>query len=251
MNRTVLLPTTPKRIVSLVPSQTQFLYHLGLDEQVVGITKFCIHPKEWRDKKTKIGGTKNISLEKIKALRPDLIIGNKEENRREDIEALEFLAPVWISDISSLPDALEMMLEVGKIVDKEAKANDIVLKIKQDFGSLKMNTPRKKVLYIIWNDPIISVGQNTFINDLLNRCGWENVIKLERYPELNLPHTLSPDWVFLSSEPFPFQEKHIANFKAHFPTAKIQLVDGEMFSWYGSKLLEAPRYFAELFAELK
>ena len=117
MNRTIRLGATPRRIVSLVPSQTELLYDLGLEERVVGITKFCIHPKEWYRSKVRIGGTKNVNFDKVKTLRPDLIIGNKEENFKEDIEALEEIAPVWMSDIFTLDDSLEMINQLGSVLN--------------------------------------------------------------------------------------------------------------------------------------
>ena len=123
MHRKIHLPRFPlRRIISLVPSQTELLYDLGLEEEVVGITKFCVHPPEWFQSKARVGGTKTIHFEKIKALQPDLIIGNKEENEREQIEALAECFPVWMSDIATLEDALDMMLRVGALVDRPEQA---------------------------------------------------------------------------------------------------------------------------------
>lgn len=235
--------SSPSRIISIVPSQTQFLHALGLEEEVVGITKFCLHPDEWFRNKPRVGGTKTVSIDKVKALNPDLIIGNKEENQKENIEELMEFAPVWMSDIFNLEDALEMMQKIGELVGREERANEIIDAIKIKFEQLKPASTKKKVLYTIWKEPIMVAGKNTFVDDMISRCGWENCVNTERYPEITLEDELSPDLVLLSSEPYPFKEKHFAEFQKRFPTAEIRLVDGEMFSWYGSKLLEAPEYF--------
>ena len=247
LNSTILLDSTPKRIVSLVPSQTEFLFDIGLDEEVVGITKFCIYPTHWLKSKTIVGGTKNIDIEKVKALKPDLIIGNKEENTKEDIEALREIAPVWMSDIFNLEDALEMMRSIGEIVGKLDETKQLVYDIKRQFDSSKPENSNLSVLYLIWRKPFIGVGKDTFIDDMLKRCGFINILANEsRYPMLDSMVDLNPDLVFLSSEPYPFKEKHIQELKEIFPKAEIRLVDGEMFSWYGSRLKESVEYFYEL-----
>lgn len=248
MNRRVEINYPPKRVVSIVPSQTEYLYALGLEDEVVGITKFCIHPKKWYKEKNRVGGTKNVNLEKVKALKPDLIIGNKEENDKENIKALEKIAPVWMSDIFTLKDAYHMMLSIGEITKTEIKAKTIINTIQQDFKAFSPQLFNKKFLYLIWQNPSIAVGQSTFINHILtdvfkmkNALGDE-----QRYPQLDRNPELNPEFVLLSSEPYPFKEKHIEEFQQKYPMAKVILVDGEFFSWYGSRLLEAPRYFIEL-----
>lgn len=255
MNRTIRLENVPRRIVSLVPSQTEFLFDLGLEEEVVGITKFCIHPESWFRSKTRIGGTKTVHIEKVKSLQPDLIIANKEENTQSDIEALENIAPVWISDIFTLEDSLQMMLEVGKICGKEEKSNQLTAEISASFreleSSLSSNQKRLKVLYLIWKDPYLAAAKNTFIDDMLARCGFENFLSEEtRYPEWVPDLMKAPDCIFLSSEPYPFKEKHIQELQEMYPDTNIILVDGEMFSWYGSRLRHAPAYFKNLIKDL-
>jgi ABC-type Fe3+-hydroxamate transport system substrate-binding protein len=251
MNTTIRLSGVPRRIVSLVPSQTELLFHLGLGDRVVGITKFCIHPIEWYNTKSRVGGTKDVDFEKVKSLNPDLIIGNKEENERSNIEDLKSIAPVWMSDIFTLEDALEMILKLGKLVGAEKKSIEISSKIQTNFEYFEVKkskfNKRPSVLYLIWKKPYIAVGKNTFIDNMLSRCGFENSITEERYPEINFETTNEPDFIFLSSEPYPFKENHISELQMVFPKAKISLVDGEMFSWYGSRLIEAPKYFESLF----
>lgn len=243
MNQTIRLSGIPRRIVSLVPSQTELLYSLGLGDRVVGITKFCIHPNEWYKSKKRVGGTKNIDLEKVRALEPDLIIGNKEENEKSNIEALSTIAPIWMSDIFNLEDALTMIQQIGEMVDESEKANQIIGKVTSDFEGLSLIKNQKTVLYLIWKNPYLTAGKDTFIDDMLSRCGFINFIKESRYPELRIETQNSPDYIFLSSEPYPFKEKHIIELQEIYPNAIIRLVDGEMFSWYGSRLLEAADYF--------
>ena len=248
MKREVLLPVFPLRIVSLVPSQTELLFELGLGERVVGITKFCIHPKEWLESKPRVGGTKYVDFEKIAALKPDLIIGNKEENSKEDIEALEKGYSVWMSDIYTFEDALEMIFEVSGFTNSEEKGIEILRAISKAKDALNEPIDLKKAVYFIWNEPYMVVGKNTFIDDMLYHAGYVNVVMENRYLELSIENlkALDPEVVLLSSEPFPFKKKHVEELKKHLPEAEIKIVDGEMFSWYGSKLAAAFPYFASL-----
>ena len=248
MKREVVLPVFPLRIVSLVPSQTELLFELGLGERVVGITKFCVHPKEWFDTKPRVGGTKRVDFEKITALKPDLIIGNKEENSKEDIEALEKDYPVWMSDIYTFEDALEMIFEVSGFTNSEEKGIEILKAISLAKGTFKEPIDLKKAVYFIWNDPYMVVGKNTFIDDMLYHAGYVNVVMANRYLELSIENlkSLAPEVILLSSEPFPFKEKHVEELKKHLPEVEIKIVNGEIFSWYGSKLIKAFPYFTSL-----
>lgn len=254
LSRTVSVPFPPQRIISLVPSQTELLFDLGLDEEIVGITKFCIHPADRFKIKTKIGGTKKLNLELIRSLKPDLIIGNKEENDQQQVEALMQDFPVWMSDISNLEEALKMMESVGEITGKADRAIEMTSLIRERFKELaRFNQDRSlRIAYMIWKDPLMAAGRETFINDVLERAGWLNAVEKSRYPELS-PSELeacSPDLVFLSSEPYPFKEKHLGEFREICPGAKVQIVDGEMFSWYGSRLLSVPAYLQTLSAQM-
>lgn len=252
MDRCVRLEKSPQRIISLVPSQTQLLHALGLEDRVVGITKFCIHPDDWFRNKPRVGGTKAVSFDKIKELNPDLILGNKEENERSDIEALEQEYPVWMSDIYNLEDALEMIRAIGELTGTDSKARELTELIQSNFFNLNSkisNLNCKTVAYFIWNDPGFCAGRNTFIDDMLQKCGLTNYFTEERYPQFKLGEEM-PDFVFLSSEPFPFKESHVQEFQKQFPDSKVVLVDGEMFSWYGSKLVDAPEYFTNLLEQL-
>ena len=236
-----------QRIISLVPSLTELLYDLGLDEEVVSITKFCVHPEIWFKTKTRIGGTKNIDIEKIQSLQPDLVIANKEENVKEQIEALQNFTKVYVSDVSNLGDAINMIDELGKLVNKKAKASLIIKEIERKFLQLQhINQPKIPAAYLIWREPYMTIGGDTFINDMMQYCGFENIFKDQlRYPETNVEelNKLSCKILLLSSEPFPFKQKHIDELQPLLQDTKIILVDGEMFSWYGSRLLLAADYF--------
>lgn len=250
MNQTVRLEEIPRRIVSLVPSQTELLYDLGLKDEVVGITKFCIYPEHWFHSKTRIGGTKQLNLERIESLKPDLIIGNKEENTQEDIEALKKIAQVWMSDIYNLDDAYNMISEIGEMVGKADIAKSLVSEIHVNFAHLPKAPFSKSVLYFIWQDPFYVAGKNTFIDAIITECGLQNYCTDDRYPEWKIDITKQPDYIFLSSEPFPFKEEHVKIMQKLFPKSKVFIVDGEMFSWYGSRLKLAPAYFKSLLNNL-
>lgn len=252
MNRKVRYNFPPQRIVSLVPSQTELLFDLDLQERIVGRTKFCIHPHDKLILTPKIGGTKKLDMKKIHLLQPDLIIGNKEENDRQQIELLKQDFPVWMSDICTLDDALDMIAGVGKITGTEDTSVNLCDKISIAFKGIKKVSNRMSVLYLIWKKPWMTVGKNTFIDDMLSKCGFENILMAERYPILSNEDisALTPEVILLSSEPYPFSEKHIPALQKLAPSAKIILVNGEFFSWYGSRLLYAPEYFNRLIKEL-
>lgn len=250
LGHTLEIPFPPTRIVSLVPSQTELLYALGLEAEVVGITKFCVHPSGWRKTKTIIGGTKKFNFEVIDQLKPDLIIGNKEENYKEGIEVLRQKYPVWMSDIITPEDAMSMMRSVGEITGKPAEAERLIDDIRSSFNGIKeFKAHEKKVLYLIWRKPWMGAATHTFIHEMLTLAGFENCLKdCERYPELSVADltALNPDLVFLSSEPYPFSERHVEEIQSLLPKAKILLVDGEMFSWYGSRMRHFARYVTTL-----
>jgi len=257
LGRVVRLNAIPGRIVSLVPSQTELLADLGLDEEVVGITKFCVHPDGWTNRKSIVGGTKDFKTTRIRELAPDLIIANKEENTKETLEELMDEFPVWVSDINNLDDALQMIDIVGRMTGRAERASVIESDIRSGFDQLRneveTGSNSKRVVYYIWKDPWLTAGSDTFIQDMLKRCGLVPVPDIPRYPELapgDLP-ALQTDIVILSSEPYPFNEKHHEAFKGIVPNQCIQIADGEFFSWYGSRLMHAPAYFSGLIRNLR
>jgi len=242
LGREVFISGKPLRIISLVPSITDFLHHLKLDKEVVGITKFCVHPHSWFTSKTRVGGTKKLNLDVITALKPDLIIGNKEENTEEDISFLSNQFPVWMSDVNSFNDAIEMIEKLGDVLYRINECQVLLDSILNSFKGIKNIGRHKSVLYFIWHEPNYVAGKSTYIGSIINTLGFVNHCKMDRYPDFDDLSVDSPDYVFLSSEPFPFTSRHIDYFKNKFPESKIVLVNGEMFSWYGSYMLKVPFY---------
>lgn len=248
IGREITISFPPKRIISVVPSQTELLFDLGLDEEVIGITRFCIHPHSKFTSTTKVGGTKKLNLHKIRELQPDLIIANKEENDQAQIEELMVEFPLWISDIQDLDDALDMINQIGVLVDKQLNAEALTAQIHSAFKSITLPAQSLRIVYFIWKGPYMIAGNHTFINSVINFAGWENAFQLDRYPEITAEDIAkaNPDIIFLSSEPYPFTEKHIEEFTRLCPDAKVILVDGELFSWYGSRLKHTANYLKEL-----
>jgi len=247
----------PRRIVSLVPSQTELLHYLGLEEETIAITKFCVHPATWFNNKTRIGGTKVIHIEKIKALDPDLIIANKEENVKEQVEMLAADFPVWVTDVNNLTDAYSMISDIGILTGKEKEARALVSAIKIKFDLLFQLSDINKIIsacYIIWKDPLMTVGADTFISNMLNVAGFKNAFgDMQRYPEISISQLKNSGCkiVLLSSEPYPFKQKHIDELQKELPGIKVIMVDGEMFSWYGSRLLLSADYLKDQFGDLE
>ncbi len=240
MGRTVKLPKSPQRIISLVPSLTELLHDLDLNERVVGITKFCIKPESWFRSKTRVGGTKSVDFEKIKALNPDLIIANKEENTKEEIEALSRDYNVWISDINSYHEALIAIQKIADLCNKTKAGENLVLQIERNRKTYTLPAPlNPKVIYLIWRKPYMAVGTATYIHNILTLLGYQNCFLKERYQTITIDQikALKPDTIFLSSEPYPFKTKDIEELKELLPNTECKLVDGELFSWYGSRLL--------------
>jgi ABC-type Fe3+-hydroxamate transport system substrate-binding protein len=254
LGRKISFHEHPKRIISIVPSQTELLYDLGLDEEVVGITKFCVHPETWFKTKTRVGGTKQLNLKTIEGINPDLIIANKEENTKEQIDELALNYRLWISDIRTLPDALQMINSVGEITNRGEKAKQMIAEIECNFEVLAVRkTKTLKTAYLIWRNPYMAAGGDSFINEMMKYCALENIFETTmRYPTITEDDLLKNncELLLLSSEPFPFKEKHVDELALRLPGIKIVLVDGEMFSWYGSRLLQAPAYFRQLQPEM-
>lgn len=235
------------KIISLVPSITETLFDFGLTtDEVIGITKFCIHPFDLVKNVEVIGGTKNLNIEKIRSLKPDLIIANKEENEKLQVEELMKDFKVWVTDIETLEDNQDFIFDLGTLLNKENLALDFNRKIASVFTDIKLSDS-KKVAYLIWKNPYMTVGSDTFINEVLVRSGFENLFKdRTRYPEISVEELKDADLIFLSSEPFPFQQKHIDELLLELPNKEMILVDGEAFSWFGTHLIKVGDYLKEL-----
>jgi ABC-type Fe3+-hydroxamate transport system substrate-binding protein len=249
--------STPRRIVSLVPSQTELLFDLGLEDQIVGITKFCVHPKHLLKNKKIVGGTKQVHFDKIKALQPDIIICNKEENTLEMVQELSAIAPVWVTNVVTIADNFQMITDFGLLFDTTAEAQALNQSIDlalADFTTFIATIPTQKAAYFIWKKPYMVAGSGTFINELLQLNQFDNFFGTQsRYPEIAVDAATrydAVDLVLLSSEPYPFKNDDLSEFTSFFPNAKIRLVDGEYFSWHGSRLLRAIPYFQKWQQEL-
>jgi ABC-type Fe3+-hydroxamate transport system substrate-binding protein len=240
--------SAPQRIVSLVPSLTDLLQALDLDDRVAGVTRFCVHPQPWRRTKRVVGGTKTVDVGKVRALSPDLVLANREENVRDQVEAIAAFAPVYLTDVATLEDALAMIADVGALTGTEAAAGALATWIAEGFASLAA-APPLRAAYFIWKDPWMTVGGDTFIHDVLTRTGFVNVFgDRTRYPEVTPEDVAAarPDVLMFSSEPFRFREKHVGAVRAACPDAAVWFVDGEAFSWYGPRLLHTPEHVRAL-----
>lgn len=249
LGRKLSIKKHPQRIISLVPSLTELLVDLGLEDKLVGITRFCIHPKRLKKEKAQVGGTKKVNYAKIKALKPDFILCNKEENTKEMVIELQKIAPVYVTAITSIEDTLETVLALGGLLNCSENALKITKTINSEYLKFKefiANQPKRKTAYFIWKSPWMVAGENTFINELLALNNFENsYINQGHYPTVDINQLAKLDLLLLSSEPYPFQEKD-AIALTEKTGIKTILVDGEYFSWYGSRLIQAFSYFKTL-----
>ena len=242
-NRSISLDHAPHRIVSLVPSQTELLAHLGLNDEVVGITRFCERPEHWRSEKTIVGGTKQVDVDTVRSLQPDLILANHEENTAEDVAALEEIAPVFVTEVKTVSEALT-------ITNTSDRTSTLVGKIISRFEALPEFSPLRAA-YLIWRQPYMTVGGDTFIHDVMTWGGFENTYaNRTRYPEVTVDELAEQDLdvVLCSSEPFPFhkKDKFTADLREALPNTPVEIVDGQPFSWYGPRLLDTPAYLTDL-----
>lgn len=239
------------KVISLVPSITEALFDLGLTEnEIIGRTKFCIHPEDKIKNVPVIGGTKNINIDKIRAMKPDLILANKEENVKEQVEALMDDFKVLVTNVENIEDNYYLLKTLGNLFNKEERAQQFNLKIYDVLAQAKLSFP-VKTAYLIWKNPYMTIGSDTFIHKILSEIGFENIFKDKtRYPQIQMEDLADADVIMLSSEPFPFKEKHIEEMKLSYPDKKIMIVDGEAFSWYGTHIAKCENYFKELLAEI-
>lgn len=252
IKRSIEIPRPPERILSLVPSITQLLIDLGLQQQMAGRTRFCIYPEGKVQNIPVIGGVMGLNKHEIHKIGPDLILAAKEENAKNEILDLSRHYPVWVSDVHDLKGALELIEAIGKMCDRAERAGNMAERIRKAFNGLNHIPPGViRAVYLVWNEPLYTINNTTFIHDMLTRCGIENVFadKKEAYPIISEKEIKDrkPDFIFLPNEPYFFQENHRRKFAETFPQAEIKRVNGEYFTWYGSHLLKAPLYFKQLF----
>lgn len=250
LGRRIEVADSPLRIVSLCPSLTETLFALGLAERVVGRTCYCVRPADAVAKVPVVGGTKSLSVDAIAALAPDLIIAEKEENDRAQVEALMERHTVFVVEVNDFDEALRAVRDVGEVTGAREAAAALVKRINLAFEDLLRLQPPVDAAYLVWGDPPMAAGGGTYINSLLQRCGLRNVCAgLEgRYPQVSREQiaALAPRAVLLSSEPFPFTEAHVAQWSGAISDSAILLVDGEMFAWYGARMIEAGPYLGAL-----
>lgn len=253
LGRTLELSKTPTRIISIVPSITELLYDLGLEDNIVGITSYCVHPFHFLATKKSVGGTKKVNLTRVKELLPDFIICNKEENTPEMVTALSEIAPVYVSDVNTIEDSLDLIQQLGNILSCRTEATNLISKINfklDDFKLYIKDKPSRKVAYFIWAKPWMVAANNTFINEILKLNKFENIYQnLDRYPTIPLEKIRfdgDPRIVLLPSEPFKFTDDHAFEIASYANRSMTVFTDGEYFSWYGSRLLKAFDYFKQL-----
>jgi len=241
----------PARIVCLVPSITELLCDLGLAEQLVGRTGFCVHPWEIVRHVPKVGGTKDVKLDRIRALAPTHAIVNVDENRREDADALrEFVPHVIVTHPCAPRDNLDLYRQMGATFDREAQAETLRARFEDAYceaTDAAAGRPPRDVLYLIWRDPWMSISRETYISRTLGLFGWRTLPATPdvRYPELNLSdYAGRAEHVLLSSEPYHFKDRHLGEVAQLVPGAEVSLIDGEMTSWYGSRAISGLSYLA-------
>ena len=252
-------PTTPpRRVVSLCPSVTETVHALGAWDRLVGRTRYCVHPRGLVQAVPHVNGTKSPDLERLYELRPDLVVAVKEENRREDIEHIAASAvPLLLLDPNSVQQAADCARELGDALDCTIEGELLARRIERAALAASAVTPaRPGVVYLIWSDPLMAVGGGTFIHSMLEAGGMTDLLGgRARYPELSAEDlaALDPDAVLLSSEPFPFKERHRAELAdaTGLPLERFVLVDGELLSWHGSRTVRGLEYAVGLAEQLR
>ncbi len=258
LGREISLKNTPKRIISLVPSQTELLCDLDLENELVGITKFCVHPYHLKSTKTIVGGAKKVDFKKNKALNPNFILCNKEENSFDFLPELEKIAPTYFSNVTTIQDSINLINDLGTLLNRRTESANLIAKINfklNDFKAFIKDKPTRKAAYFIWANPWMVAGNKTYINELLKLNKFENIYNnMSRYPKIDIHkirHEGDPEVIILSSEPFSFKDEHAMEIGSYTNRAVTVFGDGELFSWFGSRILHSFDYFKELHAKLE
>ena len=250
----VELARPPRRIVSLVPSTTELLCALGLEDALVAVTVYCVEPRDVVRGKVRIGGEKNPDLEKIRALDPDLVVANIEENRRDDIDRLRaWSIPVWVAYPRTVVEGIGLIGELGELTGAEPRARALMRELESLHDRVRSASARRPpvaVFYPIWRGPYMTINGDTYIHDMLRLCGGRNIFagRPKRYPTVTLDEVaaLRPEVILLPDEPFRFRRAHVADFASYSEVpavrdGRIHLVDGKPFSWHGPRIAEALR----------
>ena len=256
--RAVAAAGSGPRIVSLVPSITELLFDLGLGPWVAGRTTFCVHPRPAVEAVPRVGGTKTVRIDRLRRLRPTHVIVNVDENRRSDVEAIEAFTPhVIVTHPLDPADNPALYRLLGSIFGREEAAERLAGAFAEALGTVEAaaaRLPPRRVLYLIWKEPWMTVSRDTYISRTLALVRWETAAHDPgvRYPEVRLGEPLfaGADLVLLASEPYPFKPSHAALVRAAPGGSEvpIALIDAEMVSWYGSRAIPGLRYLAR-FAE--
>lgn len=234
------------RIVCLVPSITELLYDLGLDDQIYGLTKFCVHPPRAVNLKKIVGGTKNVSIPIVKSLLPTVVIASREENIKKQVADIAKFSKVILTDVTDIASTYKMIIQLGVEFDKLKLAKSIIEEIKTSLEKVK-DKYDFSACYLIWKKPYMTVGADTYIHAMMSHVGIKNVFADQtRYPIIDKILEINADYIFLSSEPYPFKDKDLEELHKSNPNSKIMLVDGEIFSWYGTRMLKVEEYFEEI-----
>ena len=273
LGRVVWVPHDPERLVSLVPSITETLFSFGRGTQVVGITDYCTEPRGQVADKTTVGGTKNPDLARIVALAPQLVFAVAEENRREDVHALEAAGiAVFVFEPRSVRDGIDLLWQVAVLLQCRAEVASLIEDIEQAYAetqAIVATRERVRVFCPIWKNPYMTIGDNTYVHDVLRVCGGDNIFAARqrrfplaaelgqeaeqtgaryarrdrRYPRVTLEEmaALQPEVMLLPDEPYAFTEVDIKDFMLfqHVPAVRhgrIHLIDGKMVSWYGPRI---------------
>ena len=264
----------PFKVVSLVPSWTETLFDLGLtEEEIVGRTDYCVHPMDHVGRIEAVGGPKDPDIQKIFRLQPDLIIADREENRREDIEQFEkhwTVSRVFLTGPTTVNEALQDVERLGRLFLSPKRARRLVENVRA-WRARVVSKDRGTVAYLVWQDPLMAASRETYIGDVLEILGYKNVMDRStlkdlnqtastRYPTVTLERLilLRPATILLSTEPFPFREAHADDLRSRLyrldgpyaESVKIRIVNGEHYSWYGSRMVPAFRYFAKHHGQL-
>lgn len=242
------LPPRPLRLVSLVPSTTETLFALGCGDELVGYTRFCVHPEGQVSQEKWIGGTKNPKIERIIALRPDMVLANREENRAEDVTMLEAAGiPVWVAEPRTVPAAIADVRALGQLLNRAPEGEALARMLEQALAKVQVG-PLRTFAYLIWQEPWMVAGEETFVSHLLGLAGGRNAFA-GRYPAVTLDDLRPVECILLASEPFPFAQKQLeALVQAGIPRERLRLVDGERLSWHGVRLLHGLPYLSEVLA---
>jgi ABC-type Fe3+-hydroxamate transport system substrate-binding protein len=259
LGREIRIPGPARQIVSLVPSITETLFALGAEDRIVGITDYCIHPRDGIAEKTKIGGTKNVNVEAVLALRPDLVIANVEENREHLVRRLELSGiPVFVTFPKNVDGCCKMIRDVAALTAAERQGATILSEIEAARRDASAGIRKIRVLCPIWKNPYMTINRDTFVHSILEEAGGENVFAdaPERYPRFELKDAarLQPRVIILPTEPYHFGESDKAEFESlDIPAShdgRIHIVEGELLSWYGPRVARALRLLSGIFAQV-